>query len=192
MGSVTKRLANPNFSLPVTLTTDASKIAVAAVLSQVQDGIERPIAYASRQMNKVQQVCSASEAEMLAFVWATKYFRRYLYDRLFLGRIDHSALSRLRNFADRNHRLMRWNLKLSELDFTVEHKAGAKIAVDGLSRNVGAIMKEGNMNSEIVLREEAKSEFCLKQKPGTYSGKQDFLDMKVSCTGTKPKTVIHW
>jgi hypothetical protein len=126
-------------------------------------------------MNKVQQVCSASEAEMLALVWATKYFRRYLYDRLFLGRLDHSALSRLRNFADRNHRLMRRNLKLSDLDFTVEHKAGAKIAdVDGLSRNVGAIMKEGNMNSEIVLRAEAKSEFCLKQKPGTYSGKQNF------------------
>jgi hypothetical protein len=75
--------------------TDASKTAVAAVLSQVQDGDERLVAYASRQMNKVEQLSSASEAEMLALVWATKYFRCYLYGRLFLGRINHSALSYL-------------------------------------------------------------------------------------------------
>ena len=44
-------LAYPNFDLPFILTTDASKLAVGAVLSQVQDRVERPIAYASRQMN---------------------------------------------------------------------------------------------------------------------------------------------
>ena len=45
-------LTYPDFSLPFILTTGASKIAVAAILSYVQDGIEWPIAYASRQMNK--------------------------------------------------------------------------------------------------------------------------------------------
>ena len=39
---------------------DASKVAVAAILSQQQEGIERPIAYASRQMNKAEQAYSAS------------------------------------------------------------------------------------------------------------------------------------
>jgi hypothetical protein len=34
-------LAHPNFSSPSILTTDASKTAVGAILSQVQDGIER-------------------------------------------------------------------------------------------------------------------------------------------------------
>ena len=34
-------LAYPNFNLPFIMTTDASKLAVAAVLSQVQDGAER-------------------------------------------------------------------------------------------------------------------------------------------------------
>jgi hypothetical protein len=37
-------LAFPNFKLPFIVTTDASKLAVAAVLSQVQDDVERPIA----------------------------------------------------------------------------------------------------------------------------------------------------
>ena len=59
-------LAYPNFDSPFILTTDASKIAVAAILSQVHDGVERPISYASRQMNSTEQNYSASEAEMLA------------------------------------------------------------------------------------------------------------------------------
>jgi len=51
----TQVIAYPNFELPFILTTDAFKLAVAAVLSQVQDGVERPIAYASRQMNRAEQ-----------------------------------------------------------------------------------------------------------------------------------------
>jgi hypothetical protein len=76
--STTPVLAYPNFKLPFILTTDAFKVAVAVILSQVQDGVERPIAYASRQLNKAEQAYSTTEAEMLAFVWATKYFRCYL------------------------------------------------------------------------------------------------------------------
>ena len=97
-------LAYPNFDLPFILTTDASKVAVAAVLFQMQNGVERPIAYASRQINKAEQSYSASKAEMLAIVWATKYFRCFLYGKQFLVRTDHAALSYLRNFADSNSR----------------------------------------------------------------------------------------
>jgi hypothetical protein len=127
-------LAYPNFELPFILATDVSKTAVAAILSQVQDSHKRPIAYASRQINRVQQAYSTSEAEMLALVWATKYFCCYLNGRPFLVRTDHSALSYLRKFADNNSRLMRWSLKLSRLDFVVKHRPGAKIPhVDALS-----------------------------------------------------------
>jgi len=51
-------LAYPNFDLPFILTADASKLAIAAILSQVQDGKERPIAYASRQLNTEEQNCN--------------------------------------------------------------------------------------------------------------------------------------
>ena len=61
-------LAYPNFELPFILTVDASKLSVAAFLSQVQDAVERPIAYASRQLNRAEQSYSASESEMLALV----------------------------------------------------------------------------------------------------------------------------
>jgi len=121
-------LAYPDFCQPFILTTDASKIAVAAVLSQVQKGIERPIAYASRQMNKPERSYSASEAEMLALVWAAKHFRWYLYGRKFVVRTDDAALTYLKNFGDQNARLMGWSLKLCELDFTVEH-SGKKFPI---------------------------------------------------------------
>jgi hypothetical protein len=49
--------------------TDAPKLAVVAILSQVQNGIERPISYASRQMNNAEQNYSASEAEMCWVTW---------------------------------------------------------------------------------------------------------------------------
>ena len=74
-------LAYPNFELPFILTTDASNIEVAAILSQEQNGIKWPIAYASKQMNNAEQAYTASEAELLALVWATKYFHCFLYGK---------------------------------------------------------------------------------------------------------------
>ena len=169
-------LAFPDFSLPFILTTDASKNALGAILSQVQEGAEKPIAYASRQTNKAERSYSATEAEMLALVWATKQFRCYLHGRKFVARTDHAALKYLRNFADQNSRLMRWSIRLSELDFSVEHRAGAKIAhVDALSRCVGTIAQGGTLDKEEVLREQAKDEFCLKQAPGTYGSRKEFF-----------------
>ena len=120
-GSAVPVLAFPDFKLPFILTTDASKVAIRAILSQVQNGIECPIAFASRQMNNAERAYTVSEQEMLALVWATKQFRCYLFGKQFLVRTDHSALKYLQNFPDQNSRLMRWSLKLSELDFVIEH-----------------------------------------------------------------------
>jgi len=86
------------------MTTDASKIAVAALLSQVQNGVESPIAFASRQMNKAEQNYTASEAEMLAVIWATRHFRCYFYGNKFVVRTYHSVLTYLHKFADNNSR----------------------------------------------------------------------------------------
>jgi hypothetical protein len=113
-------LAYPDFKLPFILTTDASKTVVIAILCQVQNGQERPIAYISRQLNSAEQKYAATESEMLALVWATKHFRYYLFGKLFLVRTDHSALTCLREFADRNSRLLKWSLTLSKLDLEVQ------------------------------------------------------------------------
>ena len=39
---------------PYVLQTDASDIAIGAVLSQIQDNVEHPIAYASRTLNNAE------------------------------------------------------------------------------------------------------------------------------------------
>jgi hypothetical protein len=60
---------------------------------------------------------------------------------------------------------MRWNLKLSELDFVVEHRAGYKIGrVDALSRQAGAVIHDVILNKENIFREQAKKAFCRIQK----------------------------
>jgi hypothetical protein len=118
-------LAYQNFKVPFIQTTDASKVAIAAILSQLQDGKERPIAYASRQVNTAEKSYTVSGQKMLALMWTTKYFRCYLYGKRFLFRTDHAAFTYLQKFADHNSRLLRWSPKLSELDFVVEHRAGS-------------------------------------------------------------------
>jgi len=113
---------------------------------------------------------------MLDLVWATKYFRYYTYGKQFLVRADYSALNYLRNFADHNSRLLRWSLKLSELDFVVEHRAGSKIShVDALSRHVGTIAHPNNMRKEVVFREQKADTFCRKQTPGTLRSRNEFF-----------------
>ena len=100
-------------------------MAVAVIISQVNNELVKPIAYVIRQLNKTEQFCAASEIEMLALVWETKYFLCYLYGKMFLVRTDQSALTYFRKFAENNSRLLRWSLKLSELDLTLEHRAGS-------------------------------------------------------------------
>jgi len=82
------------------MTTDTFKVAVAAILSQVQNGLERLVAYASSQLYKADQAYSASEAEIFALVWAAKYFRCYLYCKYLTVRTYHAALTYLKTFPD--------------------------------------------------------------------------------------------
>ena len=154
---------------------------MAAILSQVKDGIERPLAYASRQVNTAEQLYSASELEMLTLVWAAKHFRCYLLGRKFLVRTDHSALIYWQKFSDQNSRLLKWSLRLSDLDFVVEHRAGSKIShVDALSRHVSTITHQNSLEKENILQEQKADAFGCTQNPGAYSSKNEFfLDNEV-------------
>jgi len=93
---------------------------------------------------------------MLALVWAAKHFRCYLLGRKFLVRTDHSALTYLQKFSDQNSRLLKWNLRLSELDFVVEHTAGSKIShVDALSQQVGTFTHPNSLEKENIVQEKS-------------------------------------
>ncbi|KXZ75892.1 hypothetical protein TcasGA2_TC031012 [Tribolium castaneum] len=61
----------------ILLTTDASNYAIGAVLSQGTIGSDLLVAFASRTLNEHEVNYSTIEKELLAIVWATKYFRPY-------------------------------------------------------------------------------------------------------------------
>ena len=93
-------LAYPSSEEDFILDTDASATGIGAVLSQVQDGIERPIAYASRGLSKSERNYSVTKRELLAVVFYCKYIRHYLIGRKFKLRTDHAALRWLQTFKD--------------------------------------------------------------------------------------------
>jgi len=167
-------LTYPNFRVPFIFNTDASKLAVAAILSQVQDGVERLISYASIHMSKAEQNNSATEAEMCAVQCATKLFRCYLYGGKFILRTDHSALEYLHSFADNNCSLLRWSLMLREIDFTVEHRPGTQIRhVGSLSRGIRVVTRGQDLTQNEVIRVQKYDTFCQSLevgKPESRSG----------------------
>lgn len=128
-------LQYPDFAKEFNLTTDASNLAIGAVLSQGPVGADKPIAYASRTLNSSEINYSTIEKELLAIVWATKYFRPYLFGRKFKIMTDHRPLQWVMNIKEPNSRLTRWRLRLSEYDFTVIYKPGkSNTNADALSR----------------------------------------------------------
>jgi len=83
-------LIYPDFTQPFIVACDASTKAIGAVLSQIREGEERPVAYCSRQLNAAESKYSVTELELLAFLFATKQFRCYLYGHKFVVYTDQS------------------------------------------------------------------------------------------------------
>ena len=84
-------LAYPKLEAKFILDTDASDVAIGAVLSQKFDEREHVIAYGSRCLSKAERRYCVTRKELLAIVYFVKYFRHYLYGRQFLLRTDHFA-----------------------------------------------------------------------------------------------------
>ena len=93
------------------------------------------IAYASTTLNKAQRRYCATYRELFAAQWGVHYFSHYLGERKFRLRTDHSALRWLVDFKEPQGMVARWIFKLSEYNFTIEHRAGSKHSnEDALSR----------------------------------------------------------
>ncbi|KAI5753631.1 hypothetical protein M8J77_001985 [Diaphorina citri] len=128
-------LRYPVAGKPFVLDTDASQFAIGAVLSQVTDGIETPVAYFSKALSKPERNYCVTRKELLAVVSATKHFHKYLYGQRFLLRTDHAALKWLLNFKNPEGQVARWIELLQNYDFEIQHRSGkAHGNADALSR----------------------------------------------------------
>ena len=128
-------LIHPREDRPFILDTDASNTGMGAVLSQEINGIERPVAFYSRTLDKCRRNYCVTRRELLAVVWAVEHFRPYLWGQRFLLRTDHASLIWLKSFKEPPGQLARWFEVLAQFDFEMVHRAGAKHGnADGMSR----------------------------------------------------------
>ena len=130
-------LVLPDFNKDFMLETDASGQGLGAVLAQKQeDGLVRPIAFASRTLQPHEQNYGITELEGLGVVWAMKHFRHYLYGHKCEVFTDHEALKSLLNTPHPSGKLARWGLTLQEFDVKIRYRPGrANASADALSRN---------------------------------------------------------
>ena len=126
----------PQPNHPFVVQTDASKVAIGAVLGQLVEGEMRPVSFISRKLNKAERNYSVIEQECLAIKWAVEYFSDYLYAKRFLIKTDHAPLTWLSQCKHKNLRLMRWALSLQAYDFAIEYIKGSEnFLADMLSRD---------------------------------------------------------
>ena len=132
----------PDFTKPFIVSTDASKIALGAVLSQEdENGQERPIAFASKTLVDAQTRYSATELELMAIWYAlTQVFKQYLLGQRFIIVTDHKAIKGLLESDNGSDRIQKWRLDLQPYRkgiIRVDYKPGKQHNnVDALSRKL--------------------------------------------------------
>ncbi|GFU71397.1 retrovirus-related Pol polyprotein from transposon opus [Trichonephila clavipes] len=110
---------------------------------------QRPIAFASRNLNKAERNYTVTERECLAVIWALNKFRTY-FGVLPVKVI--TALTKLTKGINLSSRMIRWAIKLSELNIEWEHRPGTQnVVADVLYRNPVDNV-EGSQISCVALR----------------------------------------
>lgn len=118
-------------SSPFILTTDTSEVSVAAALSQVQGGVEYPIAFFSKSLKDTER----REMEVAAIVAGINAFRQYLLGTPFTVFTDNASCVQILKKPDLSPKLHRWATMIQDYDFIIQHQEGKRNKVcDALSR----------------------------------------------------------
>lgn len=172
---------DPNKTLVV--SCDASSYGVGSVLSIRENGVDKPVFFASGTLSKAEKNYSQIEREALALIFGIKRFHKYIYGRPFILVTDHQPLKTIFNpekgiSVMSASRLVRWNVILSAYNYIIEYKKGSDMyEADALSRlplkdstNVEFAINSFNMLDELplsnveVAKASAKDPVLLKVK----------------------------
>jgi hypothetical protein len=86
-------LTHLQHSMPIGIARDASSVGLGVVLfHHMDDGSERPIAFASKTLSKSERNYSQIEKEGLTIEFGIKRFHQFLYGRRFILVTDHQPL----------------------------------------------------------------------------------------------------
>ena len=130
-------LTYPTPNAPTCLMTDASDMAVGAVLQQNIDGTWKPISFFSRKLTPTETRYSTFDRELLAVYLGIKHFRHFLEGRSFHVLTDHKPLtyalnSRSDRYSPRQARQLNY---ISQFTSTIRHVHGMdNVVADALSR----------------------------------------------------------
>ena len=130
------------------LIIDSSGSSVGAVLSQVHEGLERPLPFFSKNFSNVQRTYSAFNRELLGAYLGVKHFKYLLEDREFSLITDHKPLVSAigARMHDANAMQSRYLAYISEFTTDAQYFAGSEnVVADCLSRphaEVNAIYEE--------------------------------------------------
>ena len=169
------------------LDTDASGYSVGAVLSQVQDGEERVIAYASKTLCPSRQRYCVTYRELYAVVTFVKHFRHYLWGKKFLIRTDHSSLKWLKNFKNPEGMVARWIATLGAYDFEIAYRKGAMHGnSDALSRKPYRKCKRDTCQD--CQREEIQVRVVTRAQAGMKKPKASQTEVAPAISGEGPSS----
>jgi transposase InsO family protein len=115
------------------IETDASSVAVGAILSVGQGTEWRPVEFASKTLQPAQRNWAVREKEAYAIIWAVAKFDSFVRGRKFDIYTDHESLQFLMTATE--GKLARWACRLAEYDFCVHYQKGKNhMHVDFFSR----------------------------------------------------------
>ena len=127
----------PDYNKPFHVVCDASDYAIGAALMQHDDdGIERVVAYESRQLRPAERNYPVHDKELLAMKYALTKFRVHLLgEQTFAVYTDHASLRTATKSPHLSQRMARWLSFFAEYNFVVHYKPGStNILADALSR----------------------------------------------------------
>ncbi|CCO35435.1 Retrotransposable element Tf2 155 kDa protein type 1 [Rhizoctonia solani AG-1 IB] len=131
-------LAHSDPSKPYFLETDASGVAMGAILSQrLEDGRLHPIAYMSKSFNDAERNYDTHDKELLAIIRALEEWRIFLEStpQPITVFTDHRNLEYWRKSRSFNQRHARWRLYLADFNFEIHFRPGKQSGKpDALSR----------------------------------------------------------
>ncbi|CAL8133199.1 unnamed protein product [Orchesella dallaii] len=196
-------LASINYECPIIMKTDASSVGLGAVLCNTIDGVDRPIAFASKLLKKAERHYHIYEKEAFALIFGHRKFREFLEGQKFTIQIDNRALNYIRLMKEKKPKIQRWAQEISQWNADIILKPGKdNVEADVLSRHPVRALKtdpmitddgeehsyapiaamfEDTITKETLLEEQEKDTFCepLRRLLKTSEAK------KVEATGFK-------
>lgn len=134
-------LAHFNCGAKLILTVDASPTGLGAILSQIEEGKEKPISYASRVLTKAEKNYSQIQKEATAIIFGIRRYHQYLYGRSepFVLRTDHKPLLSIfkpgKGIPEVTaNRLQRYAIFMSAYNYIIEYVRSENNCADYLSR----------------------------------------------------------